>query len=116
MKHGTRRKRRVKFLMGVAWLAFTVTNAHSQGRPAPEPAAPAHQFEVATVRLTDRSGTRNWIGTRLAPSGRLSVSTMSLKNLVWMAYVGAQKPGTVEGGPKWAETDNYDMEAKVDEA
>lgn len=83
---------------------------------AAQSAAPAHQFEVATVRLTDLSVRRNWAGTRLAPSGRLSAAAMSLKNLMWMAYVDTQKPGTVEGGPKWAETDEYDIEAKVDEA
>ncbi len=54
-------------------------------------------------------------GTKVAPSGRLSVSAMTLKNLVW-AYVGTAKAGMVEGGPKWAETDNYDIEAKMDDA
>jgi uncharacterized protein (TIGR03435 family) len=41
---------------------------------------------------------------------------MTLKSLVWFAYVGSQKTGTVEGGPKWVEADNYDIEAKIDEA
>ena len=68
------------------------------------------------MRLADRNDGRHWFGTKVAPSGRLSVSAMTLKSLVWAAYVGTAKAGTVEGGPKWAETDNYDIEAKMDDA
>jgi uncharacterized protein (TIGR03435 family) len=76
-----------------------------------------HSFEVATVRPADRNDGRRWFGTKLAPSGRLTVSAMSLESLVWFAYVGTtQKAGRVEGGPKWAGSDSWDIEAKLDEA
>ena len=97
-------------LLGAGWMVLTGACALGQS------AAPAaHGFEVATVRLADRNDGRRWFGTKVAPSGRVSVSAMSLKSLVWAAYIGA-RTGTVEGGPKWAETDNYDIEAKIDEA
>jgi uncharacterized protein (TIGR03435 family) len=80
-------------------------------------AGPAgHAFEVATVRPADRSDGRHFYGMRLLPSGRFQVSGESLKAMVWNAYVGAQTRGQVDGGPKWAETDQFDLEAKVDEA
>ena len=41
---------------------------------------------------------------------------MTLNSLVWFANIGTQKTGMVEGGPKWADTDNYDIEAKIDAA
>jgi uncharacterized protein (TIGR03435 family) len=89
---------------------------------APTVVAPAdldaegHGFEVATVKLANRNDGRRWFGTQMAPSGRVTVSAMSLESLVWVAYVGTQKMGRVEGGPKWADTDEYDIEAKLDEA
>src|ERR1019366_1280672 len=89
---------------------------------APTVVAPAdldalgHGFEVATVKLANRNDGRRWFGTEVAPSGRVTVSAVSLKSLVWYAYVGTQKTGLVEGGPKWAETDEYDIEAKLDES
>jgi uncharacterized protein (TIGR03435 family) len=89
---------------------------------APTVVAPAdldavgHGFEVATVKLANRNDGRRWFGTQVAPSGRVTASAMSLESLVWVAYVGTQKMGRVEGGPKWAETDEYDIEAKLDEA
>jgi uncharacterized protein (TIGR03435 family) len=75
-----------------------------------------HGFEVATVKLANRNDGRHWFGTKVAPSGRFSVSSMTLSGLVWAAYVGTQKTGRVEGGPKWVETDAYDIEAKLDES
>jgi len=75
-----------------------------------------HGFEVATVKLANRNDGRRWFGTQMAPSGRFSVSSVTLKSLVLYAYVGMQKTGRVEGGPAWAGTDAYDIEAKMDEA
>jgi uncharacterized protein (TIGR03435 family) len=73
-------------------------------------------FEVATVRLADPKDGRRWFGTKMAPSGRVTVSDMTLNSLVWFAYVGTQKAQKVDGGPKWAGTDQWDIEAKLDDA
>ncbi|MGA1984595.1 MAG: TIGR03435 family protein [Acidobacteriaceae bacterium] len=78
--------------------------------------AVGHGFEVATVRPANRNDGRRWFGTEMAPSGRFSVSSMTLASLVDYAYVGMQKVGRVEGGPKWADSDVWDIEAKLDEA
>ncbi|MDP9049130.1 MAG: TIGR03435 family protein, partial [Acidobacteriota bacterium] len=36
--------------------------------------------------------------------------------LVWVAYMPALETGKVEGGPKWADSVQWDIEAKVDDA
>jgi uncharacterized protein (TIGR03435 family) len=98
----------------------TVTGANTGGAAVAvygqDLEAPGKGFEVATVKLANRNDGRRWFGTQVAPSGRLSVSAMPLSSLVWVAYVGTQKMGRVEGGPKWADTDQWDIEAKLDDA
>src|SRR5580704_18933507 len=88
--------RRAGLLGVIALMALGLPVARAQTAATP---SPAHGFEVATVRLADRNDGRRWFGTKVAPSGRLSVSAMSLKSLVWVAYVGTQKTSMVEGGP-----------------
>ena len=78
--------------------------------------AAGHGFEVATVKPANRNDGRRWFGTQVAPSGRFMASAMPLTALVWVAYVGTQKTGRVEGGPKWADEDAWDINAKLDEA
>jgi uncharacterized protein (TIGR03435 family) len=75
-----------------------------------------HGFEVATVKPANENDQRMWWGYQVAPSGRFMVSAMALNGLVWYAYVGEQKMQRVEGGPKWVDTDEWDIEAKLDEA
>jgi len=128
-------KRMARLTQGIlpiaaAWLAVSVLGAGAQagaqtyspiGGAQPETQdvaaqnAPVHTFEVATIRPTDRNAQRNFMGTRLLPSGRFQVSGLPLQALVWSAYVGKQQ-GRVNGGPKWTESDQFDIEAKVDEA
>jgi bla regulator protein BlaR1 len=82
---------------------------------AAESVGPA--FEVATIRPGHTDvGPGGWMGMRLAPSGRLMARSMSLKSLIWFAYLPKPGSGKVEGGPKWADSDRYDIEAKVDDA
>lgn len=73
-------------------------------------------FEVAAVRPADSNAGRGWMGMRLAPSGRFTVASMSLKSMVGYAYILKAGGGTVVGGPAWAQSEQYDIEAKVDEA
>ena len=93
------------------------------GQTAAPPATAADavgpSFEVATVRPANRDDGRQWYGAKLAPSGRLTISSMSLNSLVWFAYVsepGKPGAGVVRGGPKWADSDTFDINAKVDDA
>jgi uncharacterized protein (TIGR03435 family) len=124
--------------VGAAGVAQSATEP-SQGRPfdklraepgAPNPArddkgvtngAPAddaegHGFEVATVKPANRDDGRRFWGYEATPSGRFVVSAETLNDLALYAYVGMQITGLVEGGPKWAKTDEWDIEAKLDEA
>ncbi|HEY4379117.1 MAG TPA: TIGR03435 family protein [Acidobacteriaceae bacterium] len=119
-----RRFRRGKILRSVlfgvlvarGW-AQGVTNPAQDGKAIAnvEPGAMGHGFEVATVKLANRNDGRRMFGMMLAPSGRLTVSAMSLEGLVQAAYVGARVRGRVEGGSKWVDEDQWDIEAKLDE-
>ena len=90
--------------------------AYSQGRPAVESGTAAHGFEVATVRLANRNDGRQWFGTQGGAFGQvLGVGDVAEEPGV-VRICGYAEDGTVEGGPKWAETDQWDIEAKMDEA
>ncbi len=74
------------------------------------------EFEVATIRPANRDDGRHWFGARLDASGRFTASAESLSALIWIAYIHAPGKGRVSGGPKWAQTDSFDINAKVDGA
>jgi bla regulator protein BlaR1 len=75
-----------------------------------------HTFEVATIRPANRNDGRHFFGFRLVAAGRYSASAVSLQSLVWNAYVGGQTMQRVEGGPAWAKSDQFDLNAKLDDA
>jgi uncharacterized protein (TIGR03435 family) len=74
------------------------------------------EFEVATIRSANRDDGRHWFGTRIDGSGRLTASAVTLSSLVWFAYVNGQGSAKVAGGSKWAQSDAFDVNAKVDDA
>jgi uncharacterized protein (TIGR03435 family) len=81
-----------------------------------DPLGPA--FEVAVVRPAG-SEMRHWMGIKLDPSGRLQASQVSLEFLFWQAYKDAPGKQNVvmdHDAPKWVESENFDVNAKVDEA
>jgi hypothetical protein len=84
--------------------------------PAADDDALGPEFEVATIRPANRNDGRRWFGMKVDPSGRLTASAETLSSLVWFSYVGFGTNGRVDGGPKWADTDEFDINAKVDEA
>jgi uncharacterized protein (TIGR03435 family) len=84
------------------------------GAPGDEELGPA--FEVATIRPANRDDGRHWFGARLDASGKFTTSAEPLSGLVWTAYIHAQGKGKVSGGPKWAQSDSWDINAKVDDA
>jgi uncharacterized protein (TIGR03435 family) len=87
-----------------------IDTAKQQIRPA---------FEVASVRPADPNAEGRGWGMKLTRAGRLTTSGMSLTSLVWLAYAGeSAKPGMgqqVKGGPKWADSEQFDISAKVDD-
>ena len=103
---------------GVLLLAAAALTSTAHGQAAGDAAdAVGPAFEVATIRPAHAdAGAGGWMGMRLAPSGRLMARSMSLTSLVWFAYLPRPAKGKVEGGPKWADSDRYDIDAKVDDA
>lgn len=48
---------------------------------------------------------------RFPPGGELSISGMSIRNIIWLAW--QLPPERVAGGPKWLDSDLYDIRAKT---
>jgi uncharacterized protein (TIGR03435 family) len=69
----------------------------------------AQTFEVASIH-SNATGTEGSV-IDLPESGRLRVTNATLKTLVRAAY-GIQNE-QVSGGPKWFDTDRYDIEART---
>jgi uncharacterized protein (TIGR03435 family) len=105
----------VLLAMGLAAGARTAT---SQSQPA-APGAVAElgpEFEVATIRpaAPDQKGSGNYVSA----SGRFEGRNTTLRGLVGFAYNDWQhfSGDEVSGGPKWVNSDRFDVEAKVDSA
>jgi len=71
-------------------------------------AAPAPRFEVASIHLDDPNS--RGAGMKFAPGGMLSISGMTIRNLIWLAW--HLPPERVTGGPKWLDSDYYAIQAK----
>jgi uncharacterized protein (TIGR03435 family) len=88
----------MKYLAAIATLIFTAYAA-----------APADKFEVAAIHPTDPASYRG-ASMKFLPGGGLSVSGMTIGNLISLAW---QFPSErVTGGPKWLDSDLYDIQAK----
>jgi len=79
-----------------------------------DPAGPP--FEVATIRPANRDDGHQSFGIQITASGGFNVSATTLNSLVWYAYAGMPGEGRVDGGPPWANTENFDINAKIDDA
>src|SRR5262245_46354930 len=94
-----------KILVMVSAVAFATVPLVSQNTPPP--ATPS--FEVVSVKPTAPT---NFGFRGGGPRGdRFSVSGLSLKELVQMAY-GRANQIQVIGGPSWLDSDRYDVQAK----
>ncbi|HXE07071.1 MAG TPA: TIGR03435 family protein [Acidobacteriaceae bacterium] len=71
-------------------------------------------FEVATIKPVARC-TAPIVAT-FTQSGRLNVGCQPLVILIRLAYFPRLQEGDVTGGPKWSQTELYDLVAKVDDA
>jgi uncharacterized protein (TIGR03435 family) len=79
-------------------------------------APPGPAFSSVSIRPanTDAQGQR--YGMQFAPAGRVIFFSTPLKSLVMMAYAAPQKQQIVQGGPKWVESDIFDINAQLDKA
>ena len=89
----------------IVWMAagFGLSSARSQITQTPEPA-----FDAASIKPA-KPDVRGY-SIRPLP-GRLSAQNVTLKLLIGEAY--AVHDFQVSGGPKWMDSDRYDVEAKA---
>ena len=87
-------------ILGIAVVAIPIFSQ------APEAARPS--FEVASIKVHPPPLTRIMI---TAPPGRFVAEGMSLRMLAGRAY--AVPETRVLGGPNWADSDHFDIEAKI---
>jgi uncharacterized protein (TIGR03435 family) len=111
---------RMALLVVGAWMWVCAGAGVAQGNPASgaDTDAVGPTFEVAVIRPTGTVG-RGWSGTRLDPSGRFEGSNVSLNSLVWLAYLDASGKRNVitdHDAPKWVDSEQFDINAKVDDA
>jgi len=95
-------------------LAFGLTHAGQSAATTPDASAtilPNAKFEVASIRPAGPPGR---FFQFLNQPGRLYANYLSLKDLVEAAY--NMQGEQVEGGPKWLDSDHYDIQAKADPA
>src|SRR5262249_46906726 len=71
---------------------------------------PRPSFEVASVKPADPNDPR--FGIRIQPGGRFTITNGTLEMLVGFAF--EMPPAQISGGPKWLNSENFTIEAKVD--
>jgi uncharacterized protein (TIGR03435 family) len=87
----------------LAAVSAIIVTGVALGQPAGKAA-----FETASVRLSNPAKPESFWS--VSP-GRLSVTNMSLKSLVMAFY--KVKQYQVAGGPRWLDTDRFDIQAKL---
>jgi uncharacterized protein (TIGR03435 family) len=71
----------------------------------------ATEFEVADIKPSDPNASGPGRGGGFQPGGRLDLRGITLKDLIVIAW--DTTPGLVAGGPKFIETDKFDIVAKA---
>ena len=112
---------RKAFLFVIAWMFLSGAVAVTQRTPAavggPDAIGPA--FEVAVVRPEKNDHTSRFVGIQLTPSGRFTASSVPLNFLVWQAYREGPSKYKVtldRTAPKWIDSDEFHINAKVDDS
>jgi hypothetical protein len=73
---------------------------------------PQAAFEVASVKPNQSGSDR---GTSLfLPGGRFTATNKSVRDLILAAYGIHMTPFLLSGGPKWIDSERYDVEAKAE--
>jgi uncharacterized protein (TIGR03435 family) len=92
----------------LALLPLDIPFAHAQSRAA---GASNPTFEVASIK-PNKSGEVRTTMLGMQPGGRFSVTNLSLRSLIRMAY--QIQDFQLSGGPKWIDSDRFDVVAKAD--
>ena len=96
----------------IAMVACALLSASKIWAQSPQPAAtPAPAFDVASIK--PNHGDDNRVMIRATPDG-FTANGVSAKFLIEFAY--NVKDFQVSGTPGWADSDRYDVDAKMDEA
>jgi uncharacterized protein (TIGR03435 family) len=90
-------------------LATTALLTHAQSPQTNSPAPPS--FEVAAIRPSKPDPTSS--GYDVSPAGKLTARALTLKELISTAY--SVKYPQISGGPAWAGSTNFDIDAKIDD-
>jgi len=77
---------------------------------APAPPAAPQSFEVASIKANKTGGESRRAGA--SPGGVFTASNVSLRLLISRAY--GVTPAQIEGGPRWIDTETWDIAAKAD--
>jgi uncharacterized protein (TIGR03435 family) len=106
-------------ILTAASIAFACPMLLAQAASSPTPTAnatPAPSFDVATIKPhpTSGGGTMDWIGIRNTPDG-IEGAFVTIPILIQRAY-GLRSADQVTGGPEWAKTERFDIQAKMSEA
>lgn len=72
-------------------------------------AADTPRFEAAAIHPHDPNLSLSTM--HFAKSGDVSIYGMTIRNLIWMAW--QLPPERVVGGPKWLDSEHYDIQAKA---
>jgi len=93
---------------------FTQSVATQPAVPQPRtpPTAAPASFEVSTVKL-NKSGSGS-SGSNFT-NGRFTATNIQLKNLMEYSAYGIAQP-RILGGPKWLDSERFDIEAKMESA
>jgi bla regulator protein BlaR1 len=78
--------------------------------PASTASAAAHSFASATIHASGPAATRRNYGFQITPAGEFVSFAIPLQELISFALADGQR---VSGGPAWAQTDAYDIDAKL---
>ena len=109
----------LRTLLLLAASSLTITSFAQSSAPPPTPSLPLVAaaaaatppvFEAATVKLNKSSS----FGSQSSfNNGRYSATNIALKNLMNYSAYGVPEP-RILGGPKWLDSERFDIEAKVD--
>lgn len=70
-------------------------------------------FDVASVKALDAAAAfRTPVDFRIRPGGRLEMTNVTLRTILWEAY--GLKPYQLSGGPGWMNTDTFTIVAKAE--
>jgi uncharacterized protein (TIGR03435 family) len=96
----------------LAFAMLAAPNIGAQQTPAIATVEPQPSFEAASIKPS-RPDSRNldWDDS----PGRISITGYSLRRLIRVAY-GLKSNAQVRGGPKWIDSERFDIVAKADDA